>query len=375
MKNIFFLYIPPNNTEAVIHYQDTVINKVSQERIFRFVDQNLRNYLRRVFQDKPIAVWGSRNTTANRAKFEKMEAGDNILIVEGKTVKLLGCIAVTTINQDLSRELWKNIDGRFAEGWDLIYFISNPLEIDLPFTEVNKLLEYESTFQLHGFTSVGQSKLEEFYRKYDDLYSILQRIRLGEQVMNRYQEILPEAPPIVAEDLPPDAESEVSEHIEMQWKLLNLGKKAGSKVWVPKNDQKKIADAYGYCDFEQEFSDGIDLQAKYVENIDVIWKEEFRIDAAFEIEHSTGIYSGLLRFSDLKIVAPNSTYPLFIVAPISHRNRLKEQVTRPTFKKMDFIQNVRYLSYEAVNEIDKFFEKSTSGLNAELLYGKSEIIT
>jgi hypothetical protein len=375
MKNIFFLYIPPNNTEAVIHYQDTVINKVSQERIFRFVDQNLKNYLRRVFQDKRIAVWGSRNTTANRAKFEKMEAGDNILIVEGKTVKLLGCIAVTTINQDLSRELWKNIDGRFAEGWDLIYFISNPLEIDLPFTEVNKLLEYESTFQLHGFTSVGQSKLEEFYRKYDDLYSILQRIRLGEQVMNRYQEILPEAPPIVAEDLPPDAESEVSEHIEMQWKLLNLGKKAGSKVWVPKNDQKKIADAYGYSDFEQEFSDGIDLQAKYVENIDVIWKEEFRIDAAFEIEHSTGIYSGLLRFSDLKIVAPNSTYPLFIVAPISHRNRLKEQVTRPTFKKMDFIQNVRYLSYEAVNEIDKFFEKSTSGLNAELLYGKSEIIT
>jgi hypothetical protein len=375
MKNIFFLYIPPNNTEAIIHYQETVINKVPQERIFSFVDQNLKNYLRRVFQDKRIAVWGSRNTTANRAKFEKMEAGDNILIVEGKTVKLLGCIAVTTINQDLSRELWKNIDGRFAEGWDLIYFISNPLEIDLPFKEVNKLLEYESTFQLRGFTIVGQSKLEEFYRKYDDLYSILQRIKLGARVMNRYQEILPEAPPVVAEDLKSLDEAEVSQHVEMQWKLINLGKKTGSKVWVPKNDQKKIVDAYGYSDFEKEFSDGIDLQAKYVENIDVIWKEEFRIDAAFEIEHSTGIYSGLLRFSDLKIVAPNSTYPLFIVAPISQRNRLKEQSNRPTFKKMDFIQNVKYLSYEAVNEIDKFFEKSNSGLSVELLLGKSEAIT
>lgn len=77
MKNIFFLYIPPNNAEAIIHYQDTIINKVSQERIFRYVDQNVKNYLRRIFQDKPIAVWGSRNTPANRSKFEKMEAGDN----------------------------------------------------------------------------------------------------------------------------------------------------------------------------------------------------------------------------------------------------------------------------------------------------------
>ncbi len=375
MKNIFFLYIPPNNTEAIIHYQDTIINKVSQERIFRFVDQNLKNYLRRVFQENQIAVWGSRNTPANRAKFEKMAPGDNILIIEGGTVKLLGFIAATTVNQNLSRELWKNIGGKSSDGWDLIYFISNPLQIDLPFTEINKLLGYELIYKPRGFTIVSQAKLEIFYTQYDDLYSILQRIKLGEQVMNRYQEILPEVPPIVAEDVLPHDENEVSEHVKMQWKLINLGKKAGSEVWIPKNDQKRIVDAYGYSEFEHEFAAGIDLQAKYVENIDVVWRQEFRIDAAFEIEHSTGIYSGLLRFSDLKIVAPNSVYPLYIVAPLSRRNRLKEQVKRPTFKKMDFDQKVRYLSYEAVNEIDKFFEKSNSGLNAELLYGKSETLT
>lgn len=375
MKNIFFLYIPPNNTEAIVHYQDTIIKKVSQERIFRFVDQNLKNYLRRIFQEHRIAVWGSRNTPANRAKFEKMVAGDNILIVEGDTVKLLGFIAAKTINQDLSRELWKNIIGNSTEGWDLIYFISNPLEIDLPFTEVNKLLEYEQIYKPRGFTIVSQAKLEMFYTQYDDLYSILQRIKRGEQIMSRYPEILPEVPPIVAEDVFPHDEREVSEHIKMQWKLLNLGKKAGSKVWVPKNDQKRIVDAYGDCDFEHEFAAGIDLQAKYVENIDVVWKQEFRVDAAFEIEHSTGIYSGLLRFADLKIVAPNSTYPLFIVAPFSQRNRVKEQVNRPTFKNMDFDKKVRYLSCETVNEIDKFFENSKSGLNTELLYGKSETLT
>jgi hypothetical protein len=375
MKNIFFVYIPPNNIEAKIHYQDTIVNKVSQDVIFRFVDQNLRSYLSRCFLNKKIAVWGSRNSPANIAKFERMEAGDNILIVEGENVKLLGFIAAKTVNKDLSRKLWQNINNNTSEGWDLIYFIANPFEVDLPFTKINELLSYEMNYQLHGFSIVSQSKLDKFYNQYDDLYSILQRIKRGEGVAKRSEEILSEDVRKFDEDIPKTAQNEVSEHVEMQWKLLNLGKKMGSKVWVPKNDQKKIITAYGYNDFELEFSSGIDLQAKYVENIDVVWKEEFRIDAAFEIEHSTSIYSGLLRFADLKIIAPNSTYPLYIVAPLSQRNKLKEQINRPTFRKMDFAHKVRYLSYETVNEIDLFFEKSNSGLNAELLYGKSEAIT
>lgn len=374
MKNIFFLYIPPGNFEAKIHYEDTIIKKVAQQRILRFVDQNMKNYLKRVFQDNPIAVWGSRDTPANRQKFERMESGDNILIVEGDTVKLLGFIAATTRNPDLSRELWRNIKEETQAGWDLIYFISNPLEIDLPFIEINKLLGYQPIFKPRGFTIVSQDRLDEFYAQYDDLYSILQRVKLGEPVINRPREIVSEKfGSIPEEEIPID--DNTSEHVEMQWRLVNLGNKAGSKVWVPKNDQKKIMKAYGYTNFENEFSDGVDLQAKYVENIDVIWKEEFRIDAAFEVEHTTGIYSGLLRFSDLRIIAPNSKYPLFIVAPTSQRNRIKEQVNRPTFKKMAFIQEVRYLSYETVNEVDKFFERSSSGLNVDLLYGKAEALT
>jgi hypothetical protein len=160
----------------------------------------------------------------------------------------------------------------------------------------------------------------------------------------------------------------------MQYQLSKLGLKAGSKVWVPRNDQQRIRTEYQFDDFEKEFSAGIDVEARYVENIDVIWKEEFRIDAAFEIENTTAIYSGLLRFSDLKIVAPNSNYPLFVVAPMAKRNRLIDQVNRPTFKKLDFKGKVRFLPYEAVSEIDRFFEKSNSGLNVDLLIGKSEAV-
>ena len=89
----------------------------------------------------------------------------------------------------------------------------------------------------------------------------------------------------------------------MQWKLASLGLKAGEKVWVPSADQNRLRTLYNFNEFEPEFATGIDLPKNYFENIDVVWKEQFRINAAFEVENSTAIYSGLLRFADLNAVA------------------------------------------------------------------------
>lgn len=164
----------------------------------------------------------------------------------------------------------------------------------------------------------------------------------------------------------------ISEHLEMQWKLLRMGQQAGQKVWAPKADQSRITSQYRFDAFEETFAAGLDAQVKYLENIDVVWKEEFRIDAAFEVENSTSIYSGLLRFSDLTTVAPNSMFPLFVVAPSERRNRVKEQVCRPTFKHLKLAERVRFLSYEKVREIDQFFGEGGHGLSVDVFEGKAE---
>lgn len=367
--------MPKGNPEAMVHYQDTILNKVSQERIFKYVDSNLENRLRNIFGNKPIAVWGSQGGPGNRARFEKMQQGDNVLIVEGDTIKLLGKIAAITENADLSRELWHSLDGKESVPWELMYFIANPLEIEIAFSEFKKLFNYSENWSLRGLTNVSDEKLEEFYDHYDDLYSVLQRIKAGEQIQQKTEQVIDlDEKDVVEDDIEEKImdQEEISDHVRMQWKLLQMGLKSGSKVWIPKNDQTKIRKQYDYSDFEEQFSTGFDTPGKYVENIDVVWKEEFRIDAAFEVENSTSIYSGLLRFSDLKIVAPNSVYPLFIVAPIKRKNKVKQQVSRPTFNRMEFENKVRFLSYEVVDEIDKFFEKSSSGMNVDMLMGKSE---
>jgi hypothetical protein len=367
--------------EAMVHYQDTIKTKVALRRISGFISRDLHAKLTSVFPSGQIAVWGSQDGERNRSNFEGMSPGDDVLIVEGDSVKLIGKIAAKVDNQELSRELWKTIDGNGDTTWRLIYFIANPRELNLPFTKFCELFGYATTYRLRGFTTVAANKLERFYAEYDDLYSVLVKLQQGLPVARKTADL-----PIAAEssrDLIEIGSEEIdevlnkriiSDHVTMQWKLARLGLKAGERVWVPVGDQTKLRQAYQFESFDPEFSAGIDLPHSYVENIDVVWKQEYRIGAAYEIENSTSIYSGLLRFADLNIVAPNTLYPMFIVAPKERKNRLREQLRRPAFKRLELDSKVKFLSYESIDDIDKFFSGSDSGLSVDVIVAKSEAV-
>ena len=289
--NIFMVYMPPGNQEAMVHYEDTIRNRVHFGRVANFLSREETTILRELFGSASMAVWGSRDSTANRSKFAKMRPGDSLLIVEGGTIRFMGKIALKTVNAKLSRELWINLDGTTIEGWDLIYFIANPVEIGVPFKELCRLLGYEENYQLRGLTVVADQRLQQFYFQYDDLYSILIRIRDGEGVEKRLPG--PPSPPVeprVGEErLPNPSEPITSAHLEMQCKLAKLGAKSGQKVWVPMGDRLRLSRVCDFDGFEKEFAPGVDMPLHYVENIDVVWKEQFRIDAAFEVENTTGM--------------------------------------------------------------------------------------
>ena len=380
MRNVFLLYMPPGNPQAMVHYQDTIKNRVELRRITRFVSQNLTANLTSVFGGAGVAVWGSEGGPGNRGNFERMSQGDDIVIVEGDRVKLIGMVAAKVESEDLSRELWKPIRRSGSTTWKLIYFIANPRELDLPFKEFCRLFGYAASYRLRGFTTVGPDKLEQFYAQYDDLYSVLVRLQKGQSVWQKAPDVaLPTVQPptqpqeIRPEDIDQAGRTElVSDHVRMQWKIARLGIKAGERVWVPAGDQAKLRQTYQFDQFDPEFSSGIDLPHSYVENIDVVWKQEFRIAAAYEIENSTSIYSGLLRFADLNVIAPNTIYPMFIVAPKDRKNRVREQLRRPAFKRLELYRKVRFLPYEAIDEIDTFFASADSGLNVDVVYNKSE---
>ncbi|MDG7037167.1 MAG: EVE domain-containing protein [Nitrososphaerota archaeon] len=124
-------------------------------------------------------------------------------------------------------------------------------------------------------------------------------------------------------------------HTEIQYMLIKLGKYGRCDVWVPSADRGRS--------FNDELFENLTLQylpqlgfedkvRRIVENIDVLWFRQNTIIAAFEVEHTTSIYSGLLRMADLISVQPNVRFSLFIVIPDERRDKAKEEITRPTFE-------------------------------------------
>lgn len=78
-----------------------------------------------------------------------------------------------------------------------------------------------------------------------------------------------------------------------------------------------------------------DATNRTIELIDVLWLKGNAIVAAFEIESTTSIYSGLLRMSDLLAMQPNLNIPLFLVAPDERPQKVIAEVNRPVFARLE----------------------------------------
>jgi hypothetical protein len=196
LHNIFLIYMPPGNAEAMAHYEDTIKRKVTLDRVAPYLTRNEVSRLRGLFGDRRLAIWGSRNSTANRAKFERMSPGDDLLIVEGHRVRFVGKIALRTVNAALSRELWQQFQEASVSGWELIYFVANPLELDISFSSFAQLAGFEHGFQLRGFTRLATERATTLFAKYGDLYSVLLRLQQNQPVLEKTVEEM-DAPALV----------------------------------------------------------------------------------------------------------------------------------------------------------------------------------
>ena len=81
--------------------------------------------------------------------------------------------------------------------------------------------------------------------------------------------------------------------------------------------------------------------------IDVLWLNgaDSSVVAAFEVEHSTSIYSGILRMYDLDLSdAGRSIEGLYLVAPDEREKDIRIQMARPAFQAISNL-SVRYLPY------------------------------
>src|SRR3546814_20543600 len=79
--------------------------------------------------------------------------------------------------------------------------------------------------------------------------------------------------------------------------------------------------------------------------IDVLWLESGgRVAAAFEVEHSTSIYSGIVRMLDLALGTDGMASCYFLVAPARRAADVRAQFARHAFSRVAEL-TLRYLPY------------------------------
>ena len=193
--------------------------------------------------------------------------------------------------------------------------------------------------------------------------------------------------PAKEEETPSAIETSISDegpgHSEIQWRLLDLGSQMGLDVWAPRADRgrtwssKIIGNVPRMLrNLPTQFNEAT---TKTIENIDVLWLSGQAIVAAFEVEHTTAVYSGLLRMSDLLTMQPNLDIKLYLVGPDDRYTKFAREVARPTFAsrpkplhsvcgflpysklcdRLDEAKNViRFLKPEFIDEIADLYDPS-----------------
>jgi hypothetical protein len=154
------------------------------------------------------------------------------------------------------------------------------------------------------------------------------------------------APPLEEDGSVP---SEPRTHTEIQAKLRDIGLYEGYDVWVADRGKEWNGRLLGEGCLTDLPVVAAERTRAVMRNIDVIW---FRRGAGhpmrfFEIEHSTSVYSGLLRFNDVMIDFP---IPEAFVVGDGDKTQAKfeREIARRTFDHSGLRRVTRFLLYEQV---------------------------
>jgi type II restriction enzyme len=157
-------------------------------------------------------------------------------------------------------------------------------------------------------------------------------------------------------------------HTGIQKRLRDLGRALGYTVHVAANDRSRPCDGGRLgdgCLADIPASLAV-VGAEAVRLIDVLWFKDHEVVAAFEVEHSTSIYSGIIRLLDLSLGAPGAvTRELFIVAPDDREQEVHAQARRPAFRGLADVR-VRYLPYRELERHREHIARFGEGLKGIL---------
>ena len=163
-------------------------------------------------------------------------------------------------------------------------------------------------------------------------------------------------------------------HPQVQTLLAGIGHFKKYDVYVPEHDACKLDwSLTGQFALRGSIPAGFGQVQGILSEIDVIWiaRGGEAIEGLFEVEHTTTVYSGLLRFNDILLTDPKVSR-FSIVSNETRRALFSRQLFRPTFRKSGLAELTSFLEYSNVLDWHMRVAKGdTRGLNGEIYEGRS----
>jgi len=183
--------------------------------------------------------------------------------------------------------------------------------------------------------------------------------KLKTHVVNRQDKVVSVTVPedVVTPEEEQTEPTAVRDSHKMQALIAQIGARMGMEIWLPKADRGNVLKEWKPDNselLERLPLNYDDVTLRTIEQIDVIWLKRRSIVRAFEVEHTTSVYSGILRMADLLSLQPNMDIKLHIVAPDSRREKVFQEIRRPVFSLLDrgpLAESCTFLSYASLQEL------------------------
>jgi len=172
-------------------------------------------------------------------------------------------------------------------------------------------------------------------------------------------------------------------HAQIQIALLMIGRQLGYRTWVARNDRAIVYNNQRLGEMEGVIM-ALDDEALIAPHqgalraalfIDCIWFRNSRfMPAVIEIEHTTGITSGLERMKSLYDLIPQFPTRWVVAAPDEDREKVLQEANKPIFQAM----KPRFFPYSAVEELYALCQRrnlSKNSVNEEFLDSFMDLCT
>lgn len=169
------LYLAPYGNEAALeNFENTVLEGLPADRIGEFTDDPAAD-------GDVVRLWGAKETL--EGTWRKIEADDYLLFYRSGRYTHSARVLGTERNEALARDVWPNFDDK---PWNLIVYLDQPTEIDVPSEEVHGLAGHDQN-HTQRFTSLNDLGVGGIRGRYGSVEAFAEGEEGGQQRLSEVE--------------------------------------------------------------------------------------------------------------------------------------------------------------------------------------------